>query len=161
MCVRCNSIEIQHQNEPFSLRNDVKEIPMITEQSCVCGCVGCSEGDCCDHLLTFGQYQQGAAVTARGPVALAPHKGRAAIACMGLAGEAGELIDHIKKWVGHGHDLDKDYLSKELGDILWYVAEIATIAELDLDDVAKGNERKLRNRYPEGFSIERSVNRGE
>lgn len=142
---------------------------MITPNACICACVGCSEGNCCDHsavnrgdvALSFSSYQRGASVTARGNVTLPDEKGRAAIACMGLAGESGELIDHLKKWAGHGHELDRAYLTQELGDILWYVAEIATVVGLDLGEIARVNERKLRMRYPEGFSIERSVNRSE
>ncbi len=140
---------------------------MITQDCCICACVGCSEGNCCDHTvdsrgdvaLSFSSYQRGAAITARGDVAIPGVKGRAAIACMGLAGESGELIDHLKKWVGHGHDLDRAYLTMELGDILWYISEIATVTGIDLGEVAQINERKLQMRYPKGFSIERSRNR--
>jgi len=140
---------------------------MILGQACNCACVGCSEGNCCDHSvetrgnvpLSFSSYQAGAAVTARGNVEIPGPKGRAAIACMGLAGESGELIDHLKKWVGHGHELDRAYLTMELGDILWYISEIATVTGIDLGEVAQINERKLRMRYPKGFSIERSINR--
>ena len=142
---------------------------MITQENCICACVGCSEGNCCDHSvetrgdvpLSFSSYQRGASITARGNITLPDAKGRAAIAAMGLAGESGELIDHLKKWVGHGHDLDRTYLLMELGDILWYVAEIATVVGIDLGEVARVNERKLRTRYPAGFSVERSVNREE
>ena len=135
---------------------------MISEVQCNCGCVGCSEGNCCDHkawVQGFSDYQRGAAITARGEVYLTPEYGRIAIAAMGLAGESGELIDHLKKVIGHGHAVDKDYLTKELGDILWYVAEIATVSGIDLGDVAIANEKKLRMRYPQGFSVDRSVNR--
>ena len=79
---------------------------------------------------------------------------------MGLAGETGELVDMLKKWVGHGHELDLGEVEKELGDILWYVAEIATILDLRLAQIAEKNEAKLSARYPEGFSVERSRNRG-
>ena len=140
---------------------------MITQDICICACIGCSEGNCCDHsvvnrgdvALSFSSYQRGASVTARGNITLPDAKGRAAIAAMGLAGESGELIDHLKKWAGHGHELDRTYLLMELGDILWYVAEIATIVGIDLGEVARVNERKLSMRYPKGFSVERSVNR--
>ena len=81
--------------------------------------------------------------------------------CMGLAGESGELIDHIKKVCFHGHPIDKVYIGKELGDILWYVAGLATTLEINLDDVAQGNVDKLRARYPDGFSQEASKNRSE
>ena len=160
MCTNCDT-EYRIQQEREEIEN------MITREACICGCVGCSEGNCCDHStlsrgdvpLSFSSYQMGAAVTARGNITLPDVKGRAAIAAMGLAGESGELIDHLKKWVGHGHELDKTYLLMELGDILWYIAEIATVTGLDLGEVASVNERKLRMRYPKGFSVERSVNR--
>ena len=80
---------------------------------------------------------------------------------MGLCGEAGEAIDIVKKHLHQGHALDKDKLAKELGDIAWYLAETATALDISLEDVLAGNIEKLRSRYPEGFSTERSVNRNE
>ena len=80
---------------------------------------------------------------------------------MGLCGEAGEAIDIVKKHLHQGHALDKDKLAKELGDIAWYLAETATALDIPLEDVLAGNIEKLRSRYPEGFSTERSVNRNE
>ena len=80
---------------------------------------------------------------------------------MGLCGEAGEAIDIVKKHLHQGHELDKDKLAKELGDIAWYLAETATALDVSLEDVLAGNIEKLRSRYPEGFSTERSVNRNE
>ena len=80
---------------------------------------------------------------------------------MGLCGEAGEAIDIVKKHLHQGHALDKDKLAKELGDIAWYLAETATALDISLEDVLAGNIKKLRSRYPEGFSTERSVNRNE
>lgn len=78
---------------------------------------------------------------------------------MGLAGEAGETCDYLKKVVFHGHELDKDQLCKELGDVLWYVATLATTAGLSLGEIARANVVKLQLRYPNGFDSERSVNR--
>jgi NTP pyrophosphatase (non-canonical NTP hydrolase) len=78
---------------------------------------------------------------------------------MGLAGEAGEVVDLLKKHLGHGHDLDKVKLTKELGDVLWYVSAIAQSAGLDLGEIAHANVEKLRKRYPNGFSVEASRNR--
>lgn len=80
---------------------------------------------------------------------------------LGLSGEVGELADHIKKHVFHGHKLDKDYVMKELGDIGWYRANLATEIGADLDMVDIVNTEKLRGRYPEGFSTEASINRKE
>lgn len=86
---------------------------------------------------------------------------RLAMATLGLAGEAGEVVDLVKKHLFHGHPLDKQLLSKELGDVLWYIAETCTVLDLALGDVARENITKLAQRYPHGFSSERSVNRHE
>ena len=80
---------------------------------------------------------------------------------MGLCGESGEAIDIVKKWYAHGHELDREHLKKELGDIAWYLAEAATALDLDLSDVLEGNIDKLKKRYPEGFETEKSLKRDE
>ena len=80
---------------------------------------------------------------------------------MGLCGESGEAIDIVKKWLAQGHELDKEKLKKELGDICWYVAETATALGCDLEDIMAANIEKLKKRYPEGFDAEKSVNRTE
>ena len=54
---------------------------------------------------------------------------------MGLCGESGEAIDIVKKWLAQGHELDKEHLAKELGDIAWYLAETAYALDVELDDV--------------------------
>ena len=78
---------------------------------------------------------------------------------MGLCGESGEAIDIVKKWFAQGHELDREHLKKELGDIAWYLAEAATALDLELDDVLSANIEKLKNRYPEGFETKKSVER--
>lgn len=78
---------------------------------------------------------------------------------IGLAGEAGEVADHIKKGVFHNHGVEKEKLIKELGDVLWYVAAIATKIEVSLSDVMARNIEKLRLRYPDGYSAEASAER--
>lgn len=75
---------------------------------------------------------------------------------MGLCGESGEAIDIVKKWMAHGHELDKEHLAKELGDIAWYLAEAATALDMDLEDIFRANIEKLKQRYPDGFSSEKS-----
>ena len=80
---------------------------------------------------------------------------------MGLCGESGEAIDIVKKWLAQGHELDKEKLAKELGDIAWYLAETATALDIPLEDIFRGNIEKLARRYPEGFSSERSIDRKE
>lgn len=80
---------------------------------------------------------------------------------MGLCGESGEVIDIVKKHLAQGHELDKEKIVKELGDVAWYMAEIATVLDVELEDVLVQNIEKLKKRYPEGFSTEKSVNRAE
>lgn len=78
---------------------------------------------------------------------------------LGLSGESGEVVDIIKKHVFHGHSLDKDKIVKELGDVMHYVAGIATLLEIELPEVLKGNIDKLKKRFPEGFSEAASIAR--
>ena len=78
---------------------------------------------------------------------------------MGLCGEAGETIDIVKKHLHQGHTLDREGLIKELGDIAWYLAETAYALDVSLEKVLRGNIQKLKERYPEGFETEKSVNR--
>lgn len=79
---------------------------------------------------------------------------------MGLCGEAGECIDIYKKHLFQGHtDLDTDHLAEELGDVAWYLAEAAYAIGYSLDDIFEMNIDKLKQRYPNGFEAERSVNR--
>ena len=83
------------------------------------------------------------------------------MSALGLSGESGEVADIIKKIIYHGHLLDENQMVKELGDILWYVAEMATGLGMGLDFIATTNIRKLKLRYPDGFSSERSIKRSE
>lgn len=58
-----------------------------------------------------------------------------------------------------GHELDKDHLAKELGDIAWYLAEAATALDLSLEDILQANLDKLKKRYPQGFDKNNSIHR--
>ncbi len=106
--------------------------------------------------LTLNQYQKLAQRTAG-----AGRNGerRQIIAALGLAGEAGEFANIIKKLTAHGHTISKTEMSDELGDVLWYLSEAATACNLDLNQIAQMNISKLKERYPEGFSEEKSINR--
>lgn len=110
-----------------------------------------------DHDLLINQYQYLAARTAG---AGGDGERRLIVAALGLAGEAGEFANLVKKLTAHGHkDIDAAILGDELGDVLWYLAEAATACGLDLGQIAQNNVEKLRQRYPDGFSEERSINR--
>lgn len=80
-------------------------------------------------------------------------------AVMGLVGEVGELCDLHKKYLFQGHDLDYDHLCEELGDVLYYATLFMLTLGWDVSDVLYNNWVKLNDRYPEGFSAERSINR--
>ena len=108
------------------------------------------------NKLTLDEYQSLAARTAGAGGA---GDRRIIIAALGLAGEAGEFANMVKKMTAHGHEISPETLADELGDILWYAAEAASAIGLSLGDIAQTNVDKLRKRYPEGFSQERSINR--
>ena len=78
---------------------------------------------------------------------------------MGLCGEAGECIDIVKKHLHQGHELDREKLCKELGDVAWYLAETAHALDLSLEEILRGNLEKLKKRYPQGFDTQRSQHR--
>ena len=80
---------------------------------------------------------------------------------MGLCGESGEAIDIVKKHLAQGHELDREKLIKELGDIAWYLAEMATVLDTTLEEVLEKNIEKLKKRYPDGFDKQKSLNREE
>ena len=79
----------------------------------------------------------------------------------GLNGEAGEVIDILKKHEFQGHDLDEAKMKDELGDVLWYCALLASALDITLEDAMRHNVEKLKRRYPDGFDKSRSINRGE
>jgi NTP pyrophosphatase (non-canonical NTP hydrolase) len=78
---------------------------------------------------------------------------------MGIAGEAGEIVDTLKKVVFHGHKLDRDELIKELGDLEWYLQHLKKHFNISDEIVYISNVMKLQKRYPNGFSKEDSINR--
>jgi len=88
-----------------------------------------------------------------------PEREQMANAVMGLAGEAGETADLFKKYLYHGHPLAEESIIDELGDVLFYVAAVATLNGISLDVVAQYNVNKLWKRYPNGFSQEDSIRR--
>ena len=78
---------------------------------------------------------------------------------MGLCGESGEVIDLVKKHISQGHPINKDKIIEELGDVMWYIAELATILDVKMEDIMKYNINKLSQRYEGGFTVEQSINR--
>ena len=98
--------------------------------------------------MNFDDYQHAAARTSD---PLQPTIDRLTNGALGLGGEAGEVIELVKKHRYHGKPLDREALVGELGDVLWYVAETASAAGLSLWGIAEENLSKLRARYPDGF----------
>ena len=78
---------------------------------------------------------------------------------IGLAGEAGEVCELVKKGIFHQHGLDREKLAKELGDCLWYIAALCTKTGLDMGEVMEENINKLKLRYPNGYSSDDSQKR--
>ncbi len=96
--------------------------------------------------MEFSAYQQAASETSQ--LSLGGPQG--AIAPMlGLASEAGSILNVYKKYLRDGIDLaaNREFLRGELGDLLWYAAAVATACGLDLDDIAEANLRRTRDRY--------------
>ena len=89
-----------------------------------------------------------------------PIEDQIANAAMGLAGEAGEVIDAIKKHLYQGHDIELDDIAEELGDVLFYWTWLAVLVfGFDRAEIMLRNAVKLKARYPEGFDSERSLHR--
>lgn len=81
--------------------------------------------------------------------------------CMGLSGETGELIDLLKKSLYHKHDFQTDKAIKEIGDIMWYLISLCNVLNLSIEDIMDKNIDKLEDRYPDGFSYDKSINRNK
>lgn len=76
---------------------------------------------------------------------------------LGLAGEAGEVVDDVKKKYFHGRDIEATHTVEELGDVMWYVANIATQMGVPLEDILESNMHKLCNRYPVVYGEYRDI----
>lgn len=113
------------------------------------------------YPFSFDEYQDEAART--GASDLLPENREKGLNCaaMGIAGEAGEVIELVKKHQHHRKPLDLGQLQKELGDVLWYLAHACNVMGFTLEDVARMNVAKLRARYPEGFTTEASIARAD
>lgn len=103
--------------------------------------------------MTINEYQKLAMRTANPECKQLTNVG------LGIAGEAGEVADLLKKHLHHGHDLDRDKVIKELGDVAWYIALGCEVLDIDMESVLRINIDKLKVRYPNGFTFERSINR--
>lgn len=80
-------------------------------------------------------------------------------ASMGLCGETGELVDHLKKHVFHKAPLNTQHVRKEVGDVMFYLNWIVVMFGLSWDDILDVNIAKLMVRYPNGFNEDDANNR--
>jgi len=94
--------------------------------------------------MDLNDYQRRARETA-----IYPEQHRVVYPALGLAGETGETVERVKKWLRDGR-LDREALRAEIGDVLWYVANLAADLDLSLDEIAEGNLAKLRSRAERG-----------
>lgn len=76
----------------------------------------------------------------------------------GMVGEIGEIHSIYQKMY-QGHAADDEHIKKELGDLLWFIAEYCFAKEWNLDDIMQMNINKLKERYPDGFKVEQSLHR--
>lgn len=113
-----------------------------------------------EHIL-MNQYQQEAQKTI--PINLTPEEIRDN-AVYGICGEVGELVDILKKIKFQGHAFTEEtrrHLLLECGDLLWYISEMVTGLNAQLDTVASMNIDKIRARYGDRFDSEKSIHRKE
>lgn len=113
--------------------------------------------------MTNDEYAELAMKTAPNVEQTIPrYMNRLLLAAIGMSGEVGELVEHIKKHVFHNHPIDRAKIVKEMGDVEWYFNLLREEFDISLEEVHAANIVKLAARYPEGFftparSITRAV----
>ena len=107
--------------------------------------------------MTINEYQKLAARTIREDLC---DSFRRYHALHGMVGEIGEIHSIYQKEY-QGHKIEMDHLKKEVGDLLWFIAEYCTAWGWELEEIMQMNIDKLRARYPEGFDAEKSLHRRE
>ncbi len=107
--------------------------------------------------MTFEEYEKAAARTINPRLS---ETERLVDAAAGLAEEAGEVLGRVRKHLFMGHALDRERVTRELGDTLWCLTMVAALVGTTLDEVAASNVEKLRQRYPDGYSDAASRARG-
>jgi NTP pyrophosphatase (non-canonical NTP hydrolase) len=105
--------------------------------------------------MTFSEYQKLAARTINSQ--LKPHEIADHAVC-GMVSEIGEFCGIFQKGY-QGHEVRPEHLKKELGDLLWFVAEFCTVMDWDFGDIPFMNISKLTARYPDGFDARKSLHR--
>lgn len=95
--------------------------------------------------MNFNEYQNAAKRTLYGNEQVLTN------CALGLAGEAGQVVDLVKNYTFKGQQLDRQQLTHEMGDVLWYLSQVAEWADIPFDEVATNNIAELNKRYPQGF----------
>lgn len=108
-----------------------------------------------EEEMTLSQYQILAGRTINHSLS---HLEQRMHALHGMVGEIGEIHSIFQK-VYQGHDMSDEHLKKELGDLLWFIAEFCTANGWSMDAVANMNIEKLKARFPKGFEADKSLHR--
>ena len=95
--------------------------------------------------MEFNEYQKKANKTLLGNEQVLTN------CALGLAGESGQVVNLVKNYTFRGADLDKEQLTKEMGDVLWYLSQVAQWADIPFEEVALKNIKDLAKRYPPSF----------
>lgn len=106
--------------------------------------------------MDFKKYQENAERTLKSGGSLEFDLNHMAL---GVAGEAGELVDCIKKHTVYSKPLNEENLAEEIGDALWYLANICNLMGWNLATIAESNIDKLRTRYPEKYTDQLAITR--
>jgi NTP pyrophosphatase (non-canonical NTP hydrolase) len=107
--------------------------------------------------MTFAEYEAAAARTDESGELAAERD--IVYHVLKIAGEAGEIANLFGKARGQGHTIDTGKVILESGDVLWHLARLVNRLGYTLADVARMNVAKINTRYPEGFTVDASVNR--
>ncbi|MGC8662136.1 MAG: nucleoside triphosphate pyrophosphohydrolase family protein [Nitrososphaeria archaeon] len=95
--------------------------------------------------MDFNEYQKLAHQTAVYPIDLAKY-----YLTLGLTGESGEVANKIKKEIRDREPVSEEEIKSELGDVLWYLSELALTYGINLEEIAKSNVEKLKGRKMRG-----------
>lgn len=99
--------------------------------------------------MDFNEYQEKANRTLYGTEQVLTN------CALGLSGETGQLVYLIKDYTFKGKKFDREQIIHEMGDVLWYLSQIAEWADIDFNEVAEKNIETLNKRYPNGFSMDK------
>ena len=148
---------IRHLNEKGYHRKDAARIMDVKKADIIRRVVDqVNRGDMMDASSVLSIYPLLVEKTCRSDL---PFEEQLKNAVMGLCGEAGEVIDIVKKSAFQGHELNTHHMIEELGDVLYYLTWLCILLDADLSEVSFENMKKLTARYPNGFDPDRSIHR--